>query len=120
MNSAPASKAARAVSGSRTVPAPIRTRLPNSFLTAATISRAPGTVNVTSIMSIPPSKRARATLVNCSLDGARRIATIPVSRTRLRFSLPLIRSARFLSLRVFRSGHSLVFGPGEVLVVEAL
>jgi len=60
--------------------------LPSSFFTAEITSTTPGVVKVTSMMSMPPSQSARATLTNCSLDEARMIATRPRSRTRCRLS----------------------------------
>ena len=58
MNSAPARNAARAVSGSSTVPAPSRIRLPSLSATFSITRAARGTVNVTSITSTPPASES--------------------------------------------------------------
>src|SRR5262249_8199720 len=83
-NSAPASRAARAVSGSSTVPAPSSTRPPSCRFPSRITSIAFGTVNVTSATLTPPSASARTTSTNGPGSGKRTTATIPQSNTRWR------------------------------------
>src|SRR5947209_7571996 len=81
MNSAPASRTARAVSASRTVPAPSSKRSPSACRTWRRTSNALGTVMVISTTETPPSARARATSTSCWLSGERTTATMPQSST---------------------------------------
>jgi hypothetical protein len=79
MNRAPAKIAARAVSASRTDPAPTSAEDPSSWLARAMASNAPGVVMVISQAFTPPAERARQTLTNSSPESARITAMTPVS-----------------------------------------
>src|SRR5437867_1394799 len=81
MYSAPASNTARAVSASRTVPAPSNKRSPSAWRTWRITSSALGTERVISTTLTPPSARARATSTSCWLSGDRTTATMPQSST---------------------------------------
>src|SRR5262249_21146914 len=89
--SAPASRAARAVSASSTVPAPSSRRSPKARRTARTTSRASGTVMVISTTLTPPSARARATSTSWALAGERPHGNKPQARTRRRSRSLLMR-----------------------------
>ncbi|OQA46875.1 MAG: hypothetical protein BWY52_00481 [Chloroflexi bacterium ADurb.Bin325] len=87
MNCAPARIAARALSGSSTVPAPKSMspapRPPPKAATACRMtSSAPGVVNVTSMACTPPALTASAAASNWSDAWARMIAITPVRRMR--------------------------------------
>ena len=72
MNSAPARMAIRAVSGSRTVPAPSNARSPNWLATASSTRCALGTVNVISTHSTPPATSASVTSASSSARSVRK------------------------------------------------
>src|SRR5438067_4803946 len=79
MKRAPASMQARAVSASRTVPAPRSTSDPNRRATCSMTPMAPGTVIVISRTGTPPSRIASTTLIASSADCARTTGTSPTS-----------------------------------------
>src|SRR5436853_338499 len=81
MYSAPASSTARAVSGSRTVPAPSRIRSPSACRTCRSTSRALGTDMVISTTVTPPSAWDRHASTSFWLSGYRTTATMPHSST---------------------------------------
>jgi len=78
MNCAPSRMQARAVSGSSTVPAPMRMSGRSATRRRMTC-RAPGTVMVTSRTLTPPAATAVARAMALSTDSARRTGTSPVS-----------------------------------------
>src|SRR5262245_54384777 len=78
-NSAPASMQMRALSGSRTVPAPSSNLSPNWSATFSRAFTAPGTVIVISAARIPPSYKAPTTLTAASAVEQRTTGTRPAS-----------------------------------------
>ena len=88
MNSAPASNAARQLSGSRIVPAPSSTLSPYRSATRSMTRIAFGTVMVISATPMPPLMMASAARNASSGEGARTMGTSPTSRIRpIAFSL---------------------------------
>jgi hypothetical protein len=85
-NRAPASRQARAVSASSTVPAP--TTQPGAVLTSSRmISTAPGTVMVSSMTSMPPARSAATSASASSPLEARTTGKTPSFLIRCRTSL---------------------------------
>src|ERR1041385_6698886 len=78
-NWAPASMQARAVSGSRTVPAPSVILSPNSLATFSSACSAPGTVIVISAARMPPRYRASIARIALSALLVRTTGTTPIS-----------------------------------------
>ncbi len=87
MNSAPASRQARAPATSSTVPAPISARAPRRLRSMRITEGASGTVIVTSNTAMPPAKIASQACNASSGEGARITGTRPAASMRRQTSV---------------------------------